>query len=160
MGIKRLALGSQGFGRKPLAGIWFAAFGFLTTLLFFLPLSNKSHVVVLYVLRPSTSAGIAGYICGGAILDSSKIKSYGESLLRGLGVTALAYAIFSVLYAFVLPLVEPGWSLHEAVGLVLFPLIFGLLMMGPLASIAGMIAGVTLFRFGRHLSAEGDGRSS
>src|SRR5215469_9716433 len=92
------------FGHRPLAAIWFAAFAFLTTFLFFLPLSGKSHVVVLYILLPSTSAGLAGYICGGAILDSSKIRSYAKSLRRGLEVTAVAYAIFSVLYAFVLPL--------------------------------------------------------
>ena len=126
----------------------FAAFGFLTTVLFFLPLTGKSHVVVLYILLSSASAGLAGYICGGAILDSAKIRSYGQALLRGLGVTALAYAIFSVFYAFPLPLLEPGWSLGEAVGLMLFPLIFGLLMMGPLAAISGMVAGATLFRFG------------
>ena len=136
------------FGHRPLAAIWFAAFGFLTTVLFFLPLAGKSHVVVLYILLPSTSAGLAGYVCGGAILDSAKIKSYGKSLLRGLGVTAVAYVIFSVLYAFALPLLERGWSLRQAVGLTPLALIFGLLMMGPLAAIAGMVAGATLFRFG------------
>ena len=141
------------FGHKSFAALWFGAFGFLTTVLFFFPLSGKSHVVVLYILLPSTSAGLAGYICGGAILDSVKTKSYGKSLLRGLGVTALAYPIFSMLYAFALPLLEQGWSLREAVGLTPLALIFGLLMMGPLAAIAGMVAGATLFRFG-HLFCE------
>ena len=140
-------------GPRPLAAIWFAAFGLLTTLLFFFPLSGKSHAVVLYILLPSISAGLAGYICGGALLESSKIKSYGGSLLRGLGVTAVAYSIFSVLYAFALPLLEPGWSLRQALGLTPLALIFGLLMMGPLAAIAGMVAGATLFRFG-HLFCE------
>jgi hypothetical protein len=137
------------FGHRPLAAIWFAAFGFLATVLFFLPLSGKSHVVVLYMLLPSTSAGLAGYICGGAILDSAKIRSYGKSLRRGLMVTAVAYAIFSVLYGLALPLIEQGWSLREGFGLMPFALIFGFLMMGRLAAIAGMVAGATLFRFGR-----------
>jgi hypothetical protein len=137
------------FGHRPLAAIWFAAFGFFTTVLFFLPVSGKSHVVVLYILLPSTSAGLAGYICGGDILDSAKVRSYGKSLRRGLMVTAVACAIFSVLYGFVLPLLERGWSLREGFGLAPFALIFGFLMMGPSAAIAGMIAGATLFRFGR-----------
>ncbi|HEV2988277.1 MAG TPA: hypothetical protein VG759_07540 [Candidatus Angelobacter sp.] len=161
MGFKSVILsGLARVGPRPLAAIWFTAFGFLATFLFFLPLSSKSHVVILYILLPSISAGIAGYILGGAILDSPKIKSYSDSLLRGIGVTALAYAIFSMLYVFTLPFLEPGWSMREAVGLIVFPLVFGLLMMGPLASIAGMIAGVTLFRFGRRLFNETDGRSS
>ena len=145
------------FGARPLAAIWFAAFGFLTTLLFFFPLSGKSHAVVLYIFLPSMSAGLAGYICGGALLESSKIRSYGASLLRDLGVTAVAYAIFSVLYAFVLPLLEQGWSLRQALGLMPLALIFGVLMMGPLAATAGMVAGATLFRFG-HFLANGDGK--
>ena len=89
-------------------------------------------------------------------MDSAKIKSFGKSLLRGLGVTAVAYVIFSVLYGLAFPLLERGWSLRQAVGLAPLALIFGLLMMGPLAAMAGMVAGATLFRFG-HLFSNGDG---
>ena len=113
---------------------------------------GKSHIVVLYIFLPSTSAALAGYICGGAILDSAKIKSFSKSLLRGLEVTAVAYAIFSVLYGLALPLLERGWSLRQGVGLTPLVVIFGLLMMGPLAAIAGMVAGATLFRFGHLFS--------
>lgn len=57
-----MALGSLArLGREPLVAIWFGAFGFLATFLFVLPLSSKSHVVVLYILLPSTSAKVAGY---------------------------------------------------------------------------------------------------
>ena len=133
-------------GPRSLAAAWFAFSGFLASLLFFLPLSGKPHVVILYVLLPSFSAGTAGFISGGTILDSSKTETYRQALMRGLGVTALAFLIDSVLFAVVLPSLEPGWSLREAFGLVPFALLFGALMMGPLAAIVGMVAGAALFR--------------
>ena len=118
------------------------------------------HAVILYIVLPSVSAGIAGYIWGGAILDLSKVKTYGGSLLRGLGVSAGAYAIFALLYACGLPLLEAGWSLRQAGSLLFFTLTFGLLLAGPMVSIAGMVAAVSLFRLGRHVFADGDGRVS
>ena len=56
--------------RRPIAAIWFAAFALLFTVLFFLRLSMASHAIILYIILPSLAAGIAGYIWGGAILDS------------------------------------------------------------------------------------------
>ena len=135
-----------GLGPRSLAAAWFALLGFLASLLVFLPLSGKSHVVILYVLLPSFSAGTAGFISGGSILDSSKTETYRQALLRGLGVTALAFVIDSVFFAVVFPSFEPGWSLREAFGLVPFALLFGGLMIGPLAAIVGMVAGAALFR--------------
>lgn len=146
--------------RRPIAALWFAGFAALATFLFFLRLSMGSHLVILYIVLPSLAAGIAGCIWGGAILDSSKVKTYDRSLLRGLGVSAGAYLIFGVLYGCVLPLLEGVWSLRQAASLYLLTLVFGPLMAGPLVAITGMTAGVTLFRFGRHLFAESSGRTS
>ena len=146
--------------RQPAAAIWFAAFGLLFTVLFFLRLSMASHAVVLYIVLASLAAGIAGYIWGGAILDSSHVKTYRQSVLRGLGVSAGAYAIFAVLYACGLPMLEGQWSLGRVGSLFLFTLMLGILMGGPLAAVTGMIAGITLFRFGRHVFAESDDRTS
>jgi hypothetical protein len=146
--------------RRPVAAIWFAAFALLFTVLFFLRLSMASHAVMLYIVLPSLAAGIAGYIWGGAILDSSHVKTYRQSVLRGLGVSAGAYAIFAVLYACELPLLEGEWSLGRAGSLFLFVLMLGPLMVAPMAALTGMISGITLFRFVRRVFAESDDRTS
>jgi hypothetical protein len=146
--------------RQPIAAIWFAAFALLFTVLFFLRMSMASHAVVLYIVLPSLAAGIAGYIWGGAILDSSHVKTYRQSVLRGLGVSAGAYTIFAVLYACELPLLEGEWSLGRVGSLFLFVLMLGPLMVAPMAAITGMISGITLFKFGRHVFAKSDDRTS
>jgi len=146
--------------RRPLAAVWFAAFGLLFTILFFLRLSMASHAIILYIVLPSLAAGIAGYIWGGAILDSSQVRTYGHSVRRGLGVSAGAYAIFAVLYACELPLLEGERSLGRAGSLFVFVLMLGPLMVGPMAAITGMISGITLFGFGRYVFSENDKRTS
>lgn len=142
--------------RRPIAAIWFGAFALLFTALFFRRLSMASHAVILYIILPSLAAGIAGYIWGGAILDSSHVKTYRQSILRGLGVSARAYGIFAVLYACELPLLEGEWSLGRVGSLFLFVLMLGPLMVAPMAAITGMISGITLFRFGRRVFFESD----
>jgi len=112
------------------------------------------RVALLYVVLPSISAAISGSLWGAAILDSSRINTYAASLLRGLGVSAGAYLIFAVFYACGLPLMEPLWSLRQAGNLFFFTLMFGLLLAGPMAVVAGLVAGATLFRFGRHILAK------
>jgi len=106
------------------------------------------------------AAGIAGYIWGGAILDSSHVKTYHESVIRGLRVSAGAYLIFAMLYACELPMLEGQWSLGSVGSLFLLTLMLGILRGGPLAAVAGMTAAVTLFRFGRHVFGESDDRIS
>lgn len=118
------------------------------------------HAVILYVVLPSLAAGIAGYIWGETILDSSHVKTYGQSIRRGLGVSAGAYVIFAVLYACGLPMLEGQWSMERVGSLFLFTLMLGILMGGPLAAVTGMTAAVTLFRFGRHVFAESGCRGS
>ena len=146
--------------RRPIAAIWFAAFALLFTVLFFLRVSMASHAIILYKVLPSLAAGIAGYIWGGAILDSSQVKTQGHSVWRGLGVSAGAYAIFAVLYACELPVLEGEWSLWRVGSLFLFVLMLGPLVVAPMAAITGMISGITLFKFGRHVFATSDDRTS
>ncbi|MGC1903721.1 MAG: hypothetical protein WA715_07880 [Candidatus Acidiferrum sp.] len=146
--------------RRPIAALWFASFALLSTVLFFLRLSMASHAVILYIVLPSLAAGIAGYIWGGTILDSSYVKTYGQAVLRGLAVSAGAYLIFAVLYAWELPMLEGQWSMGRVGSLFLFTLMLGILMGGPLAAVTGMISGITLFRFGRHVFAESGDRGS
>lgn len=146
--------------RPLVAAICFAIFGLLSTSLFFLRVSMASHAVILYIVLPSLAAGIAGYLWGGAILDSSRVQNYGESVLRGLVVSAAAYAIFAVLYACVLPMLEGQSSLGRVGSLFLFTLMLGILTGGPLAAVSGMVAGITLFRVSRYLFAESKDRTS
>lgn len=142
------------FARRPLAAVWFAAFGALSTFLFFLRLAMAPHAIVLYIAMPSLAAGISGYIWGGAILDSSKTRTYGQSVLRGFLVGAGTFAIFAVLYSFGVTLLEGEWSLIRVRGIFLFTLTFGILMGGPLAAVTGVTASVTLFRLGRAFVGE------
>ncbi|HSK42673.1 MAG TPA: hypothetical protein VLA83_02165 [Candidatus Binatia bacterium] len=146
--------------RRSVAALWFAAFAALATFLFFLRLVMAPHAVILYVVLPSLSAGIAGYAWGGAILDPSRVHNYGQAVLRGFLVGAATFVVFAALYACGLPMLEGQWSLGRVGSLFLFTLMLGILMGGPLAAITGMTAAVTLFRFGRHFIAENDGRVS
>lgn len=146
--------------RRLAAGIWFAAFAVLFTGLFFLRVSMASHAIILYIVLPSLAAGIAGHIWGWTILDSSHVKTYGQSALRGLVVSGWTYAIFAVVYACVLPTLEGQWSLGRVGSLFLFTLTLGILTGGPLTAVSGMIAGITLFKIGRYLFAESDDRTS
>jgi hypothetical protein len=57
-------------------------------------------------------------------------------------------------------MLEGEWSLGRAGNLFLFVLMLGPLMVAPMVSITGMISGITLFRFGRHVFAESDDRTS
>lgn len=146
--------------RRSIAALWFAAFAALATFLFFLRLVMAPHAVILYVVLPSLAAAIAGYSWGGAILDPSRVRNYGQAVLRGLLVGAATFVIFAALYACGLPMLEGQWSLGRVGSLFLFTLMLGILMGGPLAAITGMTAGLTLFKFGRHFFAESDGRVS
>jgi hypothetical protein len=55
---------------------------------------------------------------------------------------------------------EGAWSLGRSGSLFLLVLMLGPLMVAPTAAITGMISGITLFRFGRHVFVEGDDRTS
>jgi hypothetical protein len=57
-------------------------------------------------------------------------------------------------------MLEGQWSFGRVGSLFLFTLMLGILMGGPLAAVTGMTAAVTLFRFGRHVFAESDDRTS
>ena len=133
--------------RRVVAGLWFAAVGFLVGALFVLHGPVAVPAAILYLALPSFSAGAAGYAWGGSILDTS--KNWGESLLRSVMVTAGAYAIFAPLYACGLVLLERGWSVRQIGGLLLLTLTLGLLAAGPVMLLAGMVGGLALHRIGR-----------
>jgi predicted branched-subunit amino acid permease len=80
-------------------------------------------------------------------------------MLRGAGVAAGAFVIFAVLYAFGLPLVERGWHISQAPGILVAALMLGLLMVGPVILIGGMIAGLALYVLGRRAFGERDGQA-
>ena len=139
--------------RRALAAALFAILGFLVTALLFLHQPMVFHGRFLLVLLPALSSGLAGCIWGAAILDSTKTKGYGESLLRGIGVASGAFAIFAVLFEFALWQTEPGWGMSPVGGLFLATLTFGLLMVGPLVMITGLVGGGILYLLGRHAFA-------
>ena len=147
--------------RRPLAAAWFGFFGFLASSLFFLRPGIKLPALCLYVLAPAIAATLAGSFWGAAILDPTKTQTPGAAMLRGLGVTAGAFAIFAVLYALGLPLLERGWKMSQAGGILVAALTLGLVMVGPLIAISGMLAGLTLFLLGRRATvAPGDQASN
>jgi hypothetical protein len=108
------------------------------------------HAVILYIVLPSLAAAIAGYSCGGAILDPSRVLNYRQTVLRGFIVGVATFVIFAVLYACGLPMLDGQWSLARVGSLFLLTLMLGILMGGPLATIAGITAAITLFGLGRH----------
>lgn len=138
------------FVRRPIAGLWFAAFAAIATFLFFLPLRMSPHAVILYVALPTVAAAIAGHIWGGAILDASRIQNYGQAALRGLLISGATFVILAALYACGLPLLEGQWSLERVGSLFLLTLTLGILMGGPVAVVTGITGAVVLFSFGRH----------
>jgi hypothetical protein len=79
--------------------------------------------------------------------------------LRGLVVGVGTFVIFALLYACGLPIFEGEWSLGRVGSLFLLTLMLGTLMGGPLAAFAGMIGGVSLFKFGRYVFAGDHGRN-
>lgn len=103
------------------------------------------NVIVLYLILPTLSGVLAGYVWGEPILDPVATPTSGKAILRGLGITVRAYFIFSVLFAFGLPMFEPLWSLRQVGGLFLLTLTLGFLMVGPIASFAGALAGIALY---------------
>ncbi len=132
--------------RESLAAAWFAAFGFLAAALFFLRRPIFWHTTFLYVLLPCLSAGAAGYFWGGPILDPN--TNWARSVWRSIGVTAGAYLIFAPLFACGLPMLERGWSMNQSGGLFLMTLTLGLLMVGQIALLLGITAGLILHKLG------------
>jgi hypothetical protein len=140
------------------ASLWFAIFGLLIGMLFALHGPIAWPALCLYIILPTVSAAAAGFIWGSTVLDLSKTKAAADALLRGIKVAAGAFIIFAICFATALPMVEHGWSLHQVPGLLMFSLTLGLLAVGPLLLIAGMVAGVTLYAFGRSNSSQRTGK--
>lgn len=123
---------------------WFSAFAMLTLFLFFYPLSMTSNARFLFIALPGISGAVAGYALGGNIIDRTKTPGYGKAVLKGVGVALGAFVIFAALFAVCLPIIEPGWGFNQVGSFFVNALIFGFLMGGPLAVIAGGIAGASL----------------
>jgi hypothetical protein len=135
--------------QKVLAAVWFAAAALLSVLVVFHAVTMAHRGIVLYRFLPTVAGGIAGAVCGGPILNRAKTRTLGQSLLRGVAVAAVAFLIFSVLFAFALPFTEPGWSLRQSGSVLGFTLTLGILVAGPIILFGGMLAGATLHVFGR-----------
>ena len=103
------------------------------------------NVIILYLVLPTLSGVLAGYVWGGPILDPIATPTSGKALLRGLGITVRAYFIFSLLFACGLPLFETLWSPRQVCSLFLLTLIFGFLTMGRIVLLAGALAGIALY---------------
>lgn len=114
------------------------------------------NVVVLYLVLPTLSAVLAGYVWGGPILDPVATPTSRQALLRGLGITVRAYFIFSVLFACGLPMFETLWSPRQVGGLFLLTLTFGFVLVGPTVLLAGALAGIALYLLGHVLAPHCD----
>ena len=135
--------------RRVLAALWFALCGLLLAAAFALHGPIAWPALCLYVLAPAFSAAIAGFLWGAVLLDSSRTRTIPDALVRGVGVAAGAFLIFTLCFATLLPLVEHGWSGRQVPALFFMALTMGLLAVGPLVLIAGMVAGIALFVVGR-----------
>lgn len=131
---------------KLIAATCFGVVAFGSSALFFMRGLVPGNVIVLYLVLPTLSGALAGYVWGGPILDPVATPTSGKALLRGLGVTVRAYLIFSVLFACGLPMFETLWSFRQVGGLFLLTLTFGFLMVGPVVLLAGTLAGIALHR--------------
>lgn len=137
--------------RRLLAAAWFGLVAFLASALFFFHRPIAPAAVILYVVLPGVAGAIAGAIWGASILDFSKpesqSKTWGGSLLRGLGVTLAAYVIFAVFFAVGVTL--SGDTIKARVPeLFVLTLTFGFLMVGPFMLVVGAAAAATLHWFG------------
>jgi hypothetical protein len=143
------------FRQRLLAAAWFAAFALVSVALMFHRLTMSVRGISLYIFLPIIASGIAGGLWGGAILNCAKTSTVGRSLLRGIAVAGLAFIIFSLSFALLLPFVERGgWSLRQSGGLVVLTWTLGILLAGPIVVFGGMLAGTTLFLFRRKVLGE------
>ena len=140
--------------KRLLAAVWFSALALLFVAVMFHKLTMSFPGTLLYVFMPVIASGIAGSLWGFPILNPAKTNGVGQSLLRGIAVSASAFIIFSLMFTIALPLVERGWSLRESGGLLLLTWTLGLLLAGPIVLFGGMLAGVTLYLFRRRVIGE------
>ena len=138
-------------GRRLCAAAWFALLGFTVSALLFLHGPMRWNAVYLYLLLPALSGGLAGYLWGGAILDSGRAKNMSEALLRGVGVTAASFAIFSLLFAVVYSLTEQSFPIPQVFRLFLTTLGLGLVVAGPVMAVVGIMGTVFLYMLGRRV---------
>ena len=134
---------------RMLAAIWFAAFGFVSLGLFFHAWQLAFRAVFLFVFLPMVAAAAAGCLWGGASLDRGMTSTLGQALTRGVVIAAAAFVIFAALFAVALPVVERGWSWRESGGLFVLTSTLGVFLAGPVVLFGGMLAGGTLYSFGR-----------
>ena len=140
------------FHERFLAAMWFAGFALLCVAVMFYTLTMALRGIFLYVVLPIVASGIAGALCGGPIVNRAKTRTMSQSLLRGIAVAAAAFVIFSLLFALALPFIERGWSLRQSGGLLLLTSTLGILLAGPIVLSGGMLAGATLYLFGKVVS--------
>jgi hypothetical protein len=133
-----------------LAAIWFAGCGFICLGLFFHAWQLAFRAVSLFVFLPMVAAAAAGCLWGGAILDRGKTSTLGQALTRGVVIAAVAFVIFAALFAIALPVVERGWSWRQSGGLFVLTSTLGVFLAGPIVLFGGMLAGGTLYLFGRN----------
>ena len=136
---------------KLIAAACFGVVAFATSALFFMRRPMPGNVIILYLVLPTFSGVLAGFVWGGPILDPIATPTSGKALVRSLGITVRAYFIFSVLFACGLPIFETLWSARQVGGLFLFTITFGFLMVGPLVLFGGAIAGIALYLIARAL---------
>lgn len=142
------------FHKRLLAALCFAGYALLGVAMMFHAVKMSFRGAILYLLLPITAAAAAGGLWGGTILDRSKMNTVVQSLLRGIVVAGGAFVIFSVAYVLVLPLVEHGWSLRQAPGLLLLTFTLGILLVGPIVLFGGMLGGATLYLLRRRVAGE------
>jgi hypothetical protein len=140
--------------KRLLAAVWFAALALLCVAVMFHRLTMSLRGILLYVFLPIVASGIAGGLWGGPILNRSKTNTVGQSLLRGIAVSSVAFVIFSLMFALALPFVERGWSLRQSAGLLSLTWTLGILLAGPIVFFGGMLAGATLYLFRRRVVGE------
>lgn len=78
-----------------------------------------------------------------------RAKTVRQSMLTGIAVAGGAFVVFALLYAIALPFAEHGRSVRQSSGLFLLTFTLGSLLAAPIVLLGGMLAGATLYQFGR-----------
>jgi hypothetical protein len=105
--------------------------------------TKKLWIVILYLIVPGSLASSFGFIIGGDILDSNKVKTSWQAGVRGLYVSVASWLVYAVVMTFV---VESYPNNSSFVGTFILILLFGSALIGWWVAVLGIVTGLLLYR--------------
>jgi hypothetical protein len=131
--------------RRVSAAVWFAGVGFIVAAaMFAVPAFRRGPTsVILYLVLPTLSGGLAGYLSGSRLLRDPS-GSVWWAAIHGLVVSVEALVIFSLLFTVTYELTSG--RMQNPVGLFFGALVVGGLSAGAVILLAGVLGGILLSR--------------